>query len=47
MNCVLRKVLILFIVVVLSGIYMSCSGPSKKDTTNDSPQHGHGGGCGH
>jgi hypothetical protein len=47
MYCVLRKVLVLFIVVVLSSIYMSCSVPSKNGTMNDPPQHGRGGGCGH
>lgn len=45
MNRILRKALLLFIVVVLSGIYIGCSSASKQGST--APQHGQGGGCGH
>ena len=47
MNHILRKALILFIVVVLSGIYIGCSSASKQGSTSTAPQHGQGGGCGH
>jgi hypothetical protein len=47
MNHIISRVLVFIVIVVLSGTYISCSSSSKKDSTNKTQEHSHGGGCGH
>ncbi len=43
MNHIVRKALVFCIIVILCGVYMGCSEPSKKSSTDKTSQHSHGG----